>query len=355
MFIPLIMAGGAGTRFWPASRNSFPKQFLSIVSGSTLIHETVDRLSDITSHSDIHISTTASQTDLIKEYIPDLPPENILIEPCLRDTAPCIGLASFILQRKYEGENPIIGVFPADHMIRDNDVFLRTVNAAWELARDKDVICQMGIKPSYPATGYGYIRRGDRIAELNDVTVYDVKEFREKPDRKTAEEYLRTGEYYWNSGIFIFKPETMIREMERYLPEMHDSLGKIMDSDLKLLDEIYPHLEKISIDYGIIERTESRCVAEAGYSWDDVGSWEAVEKYFDRDPDGNAVKGEFISEESSGCVVYAKDGITVAGIGLKDLVIVSVDDAVLVCPKDRAQDVKKIVSLLKEEGRDELL
>jgi mannose-1-phosphate guanylyltransferase len=355
MFIPLIMAGGAGTRFWPASRNSFPKQFLSIVSGSTLINETVQRLSEVTDPENIHIATTASQTALIREFIPDLAVENILIEPCLRDTAPCIGLASFILQKKYEGRNPVIGVFPADHVIRDNEVFIRTVNAAWETAREKDLICQMGIKPAYPATGYGYIHRGGLISELNDVSIYNVREFKEKPDKETAEGYLSTGEYYWNSGIFIFKPETMIKEMETYLPEMHAGLSRIADSGMDLLDEVYPDLEKISIDYGIIERTEHRCVAEAEYSWDDVGSWEAVEKYFDRDPQGNAVHGEFIGVDSDGCVVYSKEGTMVAGVGVSDLIIVNTGDAVLVCPKDRAQDVKKIVNLLKEEGRDELL
>jgi mannose-1-phosphate guanylyltransferase len=349
------MAGGVGERFWPCSRHALPKQFLSIVSESTLIESTVERLSELAPVENICIATTAEQAGLFREKLPRIPKENIILEPALRNTAPCIGLSAFLLSRRYEGEEIVIGIFPADHVIKDLDIFKDTINAAMEIVSSRDRICQIGIKPTFPSTGYGYIHRGEHLDTVRGVEIYDVLGFREKPAPDIAQDYLDTGQYYWNGGMFIFRPEVMIGEFERYMPNTFKGLKEIADSDSKKLNEIYPTLEKISIDYGIIEKTKKRCVAEARFYWDDVGAWDAVEKYFEKDKNRNVVKGEFFGEDCDECLIFNHGNLTVTGIGLDEMIVVTCDDAVLICPKNRAQEVKKIVRKLREEGRENLL
>lgn len=355
MFIPLIMAGGVGQRFWPLSRRSLPKQFLSIISEKTMIEETADRLAEFASPERIFIATAASQAELIREYLPQVDENNIIKEPALRNTAPCIGLAAYTVRERFPDEETVVGVFPADHVIRNPELFYTTIEAASRAVLKRDLICQIGITPAFPSTGYGYIHRGDVLESIDEINIYDVCEFREKPALETAEEYLETGEYFWNGGMFIFRPEVMIEEFSKHLPRMYEGLETIAASDGKKLEEIYPNLEKISIDYGIIERTDKRCVAEGRFYWDDVGAWNAVEKYFEKNSNRNAVKGDFLGEDCDECFIYNSSGLTIAGVGLDEMIVVAADDAVLICPRDRAQDVKKIVKKLTKEGRDELI
>ena len=355
MFIPLVMAGGVAERFWPLSRSTMPQQFLSIISEKTMIEDTVERLSKTASPEHIFIATAASQAELVKKHLPGIDENNIIAEPALRNTAPCIGLAAFTIQERFPDKDTVVGVFPADHVIRDLDVFEKTIEAAYKTALEKGLICQIGIAPTFPSTGYGYIHRGELLESIEGIDIYDVLEFREKPGLQTAEEYLETGEYYWNGGMFIFRPEVMIEEFNKHLPEMHKGLETIFKSGGKKLDDIYPELEKISIDYGIIERTDKRCVAEARFYWDDVGAWDAVGKYFEKDKDRNAVKGPFVGEDCDECVIFNQSALTVTGVGLDEMIVVATDDAVLICPKDRAQGVKQIVNKLKKAGKDELI
>ncbi|MFC1479633.1 mannose-1-phosphate guanylyltransferase, partial [Planctomycetota bacterium] len=337
------------------SRSTMPKQFLSIVSEKTMIADTVERLSKIASPEHIFIATALSQADLVKKHLPGIDEKNIISEPALRNTAPCIGLSAYTIRERFPDEDTVVGVFPADHVIRDLDVFEKTIEAACNIALEKGLICQIGIAPTFPSTGYGYIHRGELLESAQGIDIYDVLEFREKPGLQTAEEYLETGEYYWNGGMFIFKPEVMIGEFEKHLPQMHKGLEDIFASGGEKLGDIYPELEKISIDYGIIERTDKRCVAEARFYWDDVGAWDAVGKYFEQDEDRNVVKGTFFGEDCDECVIFNKSSLAVTGVGLDEMIVVVTDDAVLICPKERVQGVKQIVNKLKQAGRNDLV
>lgn len=352
-FIPLVMAGGVGERFWPVSRKNLPKQFLEVVSPQSMIADTVTRLAAVARPEDIHVATTAAFSDLVRTSVPAMKAANIIVEPALRNTAPCIGLAAFQLGKKY-GKDAVIGVFPADHVIRDLAQFRRTIEAAAAVAAEKDLICQIGIKPTFPSTGYGYIQRGGLLDEPDGIAVYKVTAFREKPGPATAEDYVESGDYYWNGGIFIFKPAVMIAEFKRFLPAIHDALAEAADDPARLA-ELYPGLPKLSIDYGIMEKTDRRCVAEAPFDWDDVGAWDAVAKYFDKDPRGNVIQGAFAGEDCGNCQVFNRSGLTVAGIGLEGLIVVATDDAILICRKDRAQDVKKIVTALRHQGKENVI
>jgi len=355
MFIPLIMAGGVGERFWPLSRSTIPKQFLSIVSEKTMIADTVERLSKIASSEHIFIATALSQAELVKKHLPGIDEKNIITEPALRNTAPCIGLSAYTIRERFPDEDTVVGVFPADHVIRDTDVFEKTIEAGYTTALEKGLICQIGIAPTFPSTGYGYIHRGGLLESIEGIDIYNVLAFREKPGIHTAEEYLETGEYYWNGGMFIFKPEVMIEEFKEHLPDMHEGFEKIFESGGEKLDDIYPELEKISIDYGIIEKTDKRCVAEAHFYWDDVGAWDAVGKYFEKDENRNVVEGTFFGEDCDECIVFNKSGFAVTGVGLDEMIVVATDDAILICPKDKAQGVKQIVKKLRKAGKDELI
>ncbi|MFH1708049.1 MAG: sugar phosphate nucleotidyltransferase [Planctomycetota bacterium] len=354
MLVPLILAGGAGTRFWPASRRNLPKQFLSLITGATLIGATYERILCIAPAAHIHVAVSAGLVPLLRETLPGLAEENILVEPAARDTGPCIGLATLRLAQKYEGTEITVAVFPSDHVIRDQDGFATVLRAAAAAAAGRDLICQIGIRPTAAATGYGYIHRGMLLETVEGVPVYTVQEFREKPGPDTAEEYVASGEYYWNGGMFVFRPSTMRYAMNRHLPRMYAVLQEIVAGRVDINDA-YPRLERQSIDFGIMEKSDRTCVAEAGFDWDDVGAWDAVAKHLPADVRGNISQGAFAGIDCKDCMVINQGGRMVAGVGLDGLIIIASDDAVLVVPRDRAQDVKKIVDRLKKDGREDLL
>ena len=350
--IALIMAGGIGTRFWPLSRKSNPKQFLNIISEDSMIQMTVKRLQPKIKVEDIYIVTAGSQVELIKKHLPCLPEDNIIIEPFGMNTAPCIALSAQYLARNYDKSEKMI-VLPADHLIAVKDDFLTSLDIGANSA-DIDNLITFGIKPNYPATGYGYIEAGDEIGK----GMFYVKQFKEKPDLKTAEQFLNSGNYYWNSGIFMWKIETILDAYKKYLPKVTQILEKIdarWDEDGLRADisSEYSQMPKIPVDIGILEQAEKRVVIPVDYGWNDIGSWKALYDVSEKDENNNVINCENQTIDSKNNYINSKK--FVALIGIDDLVVVESDDALLIAKKDRSEDVKNIVEELKKEGKEELL
>lgn len=350
--IALIMAGGVGTRFWPSSRKTNPKQFLNIISEDSMIQMTVKRLHPKIKMEDIYIVTAASQAELTKKHLPKLPSENIIIEPFGMNTAPCIALSAQYLARKYDNSEKMI-VLPADHMIAMRDVFLNSLDIG-EKSADKNNLVTFGIKPNYPATGYGYIEAGNKIDEQE----FSVIQFKEKPDIKTAEMFLNSGNFYWNSGMFMWKIETILEAYQAYLPKVAEVLEKINSrwNDDGVAADItaeYSLMPRIPVDIGIMEQAEKRVVIPVDYGWSDVGSWKALSDISEKDENNNVIncENEVINSENN----YINANKFVALIGVDNLVVVDTKDALLVAQKNCSEDVKKIVERLKKDSIEELL
>lgn len=350
--IALIMAGGVGTRFWPLSRKTNPKQFLNIISEDSMIQMTVKRLHSKIKIEDIYIVTAGSQAELTKKHLPCLPQENIIIEPFGMNTAPCIALSAQYLARKYNKTEKMI-VLPADHLIALNDEFLASLEVG-SVSADKDNLVTFGIKPDYPATGYGYIEAGKEIGQ----GMFNVKQFKEKPNLETAEQFLSSGNFFWNSGMFMWKIGTILDAYKEYLPKVTHVLKKIdvrWDEDgLKAdISSEYALMPKIPVDIGIMEQAERRVVIPVDYGWSDVGSWKALYDISDKDENNNVINCENQTIDSNNNYVNSKKFIAL--IGIDDLVIVESDDTLLIAKKDRSEEVKDIVEKLKEDGTEELL
>ena len=350
--IALIMAGGIGTRFWPLSRKSNPKQFLNIVSEKSMLQMTVDRLLKKIKLENIYIVTAASQVALTKLHLPKLPVENIIIEPFGMNTAPCIGLSAKYLSMKYDSSESII-VLPADHLIALKDDFLDSLEFGENIAKD-DYLVTFGIQPNYPATGYGYIEAGEKL----DGKCQLVSQFKEKPDIKTATKFLEAGNFYWNSGMFMWKIETILKAYSDYLPKVSllmNKIGELWSSDGLDADfsNIYAKMPKIPVDVGIMEQAEKRVVIPVDYGWSDVGSWKALYDISDKDDNGNVLSGENEIIESKNN--FVKTDKFVALIGVENLVIIDSGDALLIAHKDKSEDVKKVVETLKKKDKEEYL
>ena len=351
----LIMAGGRGTRFWPRSRKSLPKQFLSLTGdGKTMIELTVERLLPMMNIEDIFISTNSDYKELVKKQLPNLPEENIIVEPIGRNTAPCIGLGAIHIAKKY-GDATMI-VLPSDHEIYNKKMFLETLDGICKLAESGEYISTIGIKPNYPETGYGYIKY---LPDTFDGNVYKVERFVEKPNVEKAKEYLESGEYLWNSGQFAFKASTILNKTKMYLKDNYERLMIIKDAIGKdnyeeVLNKEFEKMESISIDYGILEKDDMIYVKSGEYGWDDVGSWLAIERLQNKDECGNVITGNVISEGLDNSIIQA-EGKLIALVGIKDLVVVDTDDATLICHKDKCGDIKKIMDKLSDLKKDEYL
>ena len=356
----VIMAGGSGTRFWPLSREKMPKQLLKIGAEDTLIQETVKRVLPLIKREDIFVVTNHDLSDAINTQLSakfgDTWDMNFILEPEARNTAPALGLAALHLNRiDPEG---IMVVFSADHAIRKADEFLGLLRLAGDAAADNYLVT-LGIKPDRPETGYGYIKAGDlcygsgvKGQESDDACVCRVEAFVEKPNVDTAREYIRQGNYYWNSGIFIWKISALLQEIEKHAPSLHKGLIEIQkhigtDKETEVIRQVFNRLESISIDYAVMEKTDRAAVIPADIGWSDVGSWTALDDVSDRDASGNVIAGNVIDIDSHDSIIYAEKRL-VATIGLKNVVVVDTPDATLVCSKDRAQDVKKVVEVLKK-------
>jgi mannose-1-phosphate guanylyltransferase len=350
--IALIMAGGVGTRFWPLSRKNLPKQFLRLFGDLSLLQMTVERLLPRFSLADIYIVTASSQVELIKQQLPNLPQQNIIIEPFGMNTAPCIALSIEYLKNIY-GQKETMLVLPADHLIRDQEKFLESLNPA-EREAEKGCLITFGIVPVYPATGYGYIEAGEEIAS----GVRKVLHFKEKPDKQTAEEFLAKGTYFWNSGMFCWSLESISTAFETLLPDVYgltNEIGKIWKNEGldKDITSIYAQMPRIPIDIGIMEKANFRGVIPVSYDWSDVGSWKSLADLTAGDADNNyfSASGKAISAKNN----YVVSDKFTALIGVNDLCLITTKDAILLCNKEMAEEVKKIVDYLEQQNRQDLL
>lgn len=344
----VIMAGGKGERFWPLSTPEEPKPFIKILGSETLIQQTVHRVLPLVSVEQILVILGKEHFALAREQLPQLPEQNFIVEPMGRDTAPCIGLASLQLEKR--DPESIMIVIPADHYIPDQDKFLSTLTLAVEAARPGSCIVTLGIKPTRPETGYGYMLVGNQKITLQGRDVFEVQKFVEKPDFATAAKYVEEGSYYWNSGIFIWKNTTLQNLLSRYMPALWQGLDRIKSSlgspeEEEVLRREFTQFERISIDYGILEKAPQVLMIPADFRWDDVGTWKALDRVLPLDENGNIVVGNHRGVETKGCIIYAKD-IFISTFGISDLVIVSSQGKVLICHKDLAPDLKKLLQQL---------
>lgn len=355
----VIMAGGRGTRFWPRSREKKPKHLLDIVSDRTIIQETVDRISPLVKPENILIVTGQKHARELMQQLPEVPAKNILIEPVGRNTAPCIGLAAVHVQKRCQDD--VMIVLPSDHGIADHARYRKVIAAAAKAAEKGNALVTVGLKPTSPHTGFGYMEGGASVGQIAGHALLRVKAFREKPDRKKAETFVKSGNFFWNSGMFIWKASTIINEIERFLPDLYSglmtikaSLGK--SSEAKILSTIYKGLASISIDYGVMEKAQDVFVIPASFGWSDVGSWDTLWEISAKDKNGNAATGgsQAIFENTENALVYSPKKL-VALIGMEDVIVVETKDALLVCKKGQSQDVKKIVDMLEARGKTQLL
>lgn len=347
----VIMAGGSGTRFWPASRRHHPKQFLALGDERSLLRQTAERVvGAVVDWDHLVVVTGAAHAEHARRELPELPRENLLVEPVGRNTAPCIGYATWVLKERDPSAR--LAVLPADHFISDPVSFREHLEAALEAATSRVVL--LGLVPTRPETGYGYIQAGERVGQARGMDVRAVARFVEKPDRATAEAYLAEGRYLWNGGMFVFPIEAMERELRAHLPELAQGLDALAASP-EALERLYPQLPSISIDYGVMEKAQGVAVLPASFPWSDVGSWDAARELDARRPEDDVKKGDALLVDTSGVYVDARAGRLVALVGVRDLIVVDTKDALLVVERGRSQDVKKVVEALERARREELL
>ena len=356
----VIMAGGSGTRFWPASIAARPKQFLPISGGLPMIVETFQRLEGLVPAERVLVVTAASQAELVRAALPQLPPENILAMREARNTAPCVAWAAYEIARR--DPNAIQVVLPADHVIRPAEDFRETLRAAAEEAASEGAeggLYTFGIEPTFPATGYGYIRVAQRRGESRGQEIYSVAKFVEKPDEERAKAFLAEGGYFWNAGIFVWHTGAIQRAIETLTPKLAGGMERIMASAgtaaaVEVLTKEYAQLDKDPVDIAIMERAPDVRLLPISYTWNDVGSWKALEEISEKDAHGNAavldLEGELLAIDAKNNLVYAEGARVIALVGVEGLAVVQTDEATLVCPLDRAQDVKRIVDELKARG-----
>ncbi len=352
MLTAVIMAGGKGERFWPKSRTKIPKQFLGLTGEDTMIQATVKRVNKLIPYEHIYIITGKDYAKLAAEQIPQIPFENIIVEPEGRNTAPCIGLAAIHIEEA--DPEALMVVLPADHLIGDEEKFVKLLESAADLAEDGENLVTLGVKPERPETGYGYIRLADKKGDYKGNPAYAVKAFREKPNFETAQYYLESGEYLWNSGMFIWKVSTIRKKIREFIPDLDLGLDVIKnaigsDNYQEVLRKEYAAFESTSIDYSIMEKASSIYVFPGDFGWDDVGSWTSLERLFPTDKEGNVVRGRAIGVDTRNCIIEAS-GKLIATVGLEDVIVIDTDDVIMICPKDKAQQVKELLQKLKEEG-----
>jgi mannose-1-phosphate guanylyltransferase len=353
----VIMAGGSGTRFWPLSRKNRPKQFLPIAGDETMLEETVKRLLPLIRYKDILTISNAEQAKFIKRLLPKLPAANILVEPQGKNTAPSLILATASVYLK--DPETVVAALCADHLIRDRDVFLRKLEAAAEAASKNDVIVTFGIPPTYPSTGYGYIHFSKRNChKIHNEVFYPVLKFKEKPNLKQAAIFLEDGRHYWNSGMFIWRADVFARKLEKHAPSFYPYWQRIFKA-LKKKDKpeiaaVFREIPPLSIDYALMEKAEGVLMNEGKFGWSDVGAWSSLAEIWPKDKTGNALRGEGIFLDSQNCLLYSPRKLT-AIIGLKDVIVVDTEDALLICHKGSDQKVRDILEALENKGRKEYL
>ncbi|MFA5803482.1 MAG: mannose-1-phosphate guanylyltransferase [Melioribacteraceae bacterium] len=342
----VIMAGGVGSRFWPRSREKSPKQLLKIFDERTMIQNTVDRLEGFVPNQNIFIVTNKLQKEEIRKQLPEIPNENILEEPFGRNTAAAIGLASVLIQKI--DPKAVIVVLPADHIIRENDIFQETLRTAVNYANKKAGLVTIGIPPTRPETGYGYIQIDENELEEN---IFKVLTFAEKPNYETALNFVSSGDFLWNSGMFVWKADAILSEISLLMPELAQALKNISSvfgtpAFEKILLEEYGQLRSVSIDYGIMEKSHKVFLIKGKFTWSDVGSWEEVHQLSNKDKNDNSLVGNVYTDKTSDSYIYSP-GKFAAVIGLDNVIVINTDDALLVCKRENAQEVKKVVDFIK--------
>lgn len=351
MIYAVIMSGGLGSRFWPKSRKSLPKQFLKTVGEKTMIECTVERISGLIPMEHVCIVTNKAYAPLIQNMLA-IDSRNIFSEPLNRETASCIGLAAVkLLKKDFEA---VMVVLPSDHVIIGQEAFEDVLKSGIEAARDKDYLVTMGIKPTRPEAGYGYVEMGEEL----EAGMFRVKRFVEKPNVDVAKAFMEKGSYLWNSGMFVWRADRLMREIKKYIPDLYKSLMRIyehLDTDLEqqVIEQEYEKIDGISIDFGVMQRTHRAVVLETHFDWDDIGSFNSMQRFINRDETGNSVTGCetcLIDVESS--IVLGNNRL-IAAIGIKDLLVVDTEDVLLVCARDRCQDVKELVKLLSNKDEYE--
>jgi mannose-1-phosphate guanylyltransferase len=351
----VIMAGGRGERFWPMSRAKLPKHLLPIVGKKTMIQETVARLRPLFDNKHIMVITTQQQLPVMRRQLPKL--GKIAAEPMGRDTAPCVALAAAMVGALEP--DGVMAMLPADHVIRDGEKYLRVLNDALELARREKVLVTIGIQPTQPHTGFGYIHVGDELKtpDLN-TKFWRARRFVEKPDRSTAEQYLASGEYRWNAGMFVWSVAALRDAIQKFQPEIAKRCAKISDavgkkSFTRVLKREYAAMPRISIDYALMEKADNVVVANGDFDWDDLGDWAAVARHFAKDEHGNVAQGaKFVGLDAKNCIVVSKNPKKIiAAVGVDDVVVVETPDATLICRRDQSQKVRELVKKLSQERK----
>jgi len=360
--IALIMAGGSGERFWPLSRKHHPKQLLTLFSNQTMLSEAVDRIAHVIPKEQIFIITGEILKDAIIQALPDIPQENIIAEPAKRNTAPCLALGYAIIRSRFQipASELTIGVFTADHFIRPAEIFASDIHKALNHASEHKDIVTFGIPPSRPETGYGYIESGESIGD-GDLKV--VQSFREKPKMEDALAYISKGGFYWNSGMFFYRLDTFAEAMNIAMPDSFTAMESLYDcllnghslSSMQITDS-FGQLEATSIDYGIMERINNVVVLPASFTWDDVGSWDALSRLGDTDISGNIISGNCLAIDVKDSIVWnANPEVMLTTHSVTGMTIISTPDAIMVCPTDKAQEVKSIVTALRDQNKEQLL
>lgn len=351
----LIMAGGRGERFWPRSRKNLPKQFLSLTDdGKTMIQLTVERILPLVNMEDIYIATNRDYKALVQQQLPDIPDENIICEPIGKNTAPCIGLGAIHMQRKYG--DAIMMVLPSDHLIKYASIFVNTLADACEVAEQGENLVTLGITPDSPETGYGYIKF---VPDHTLGRAFAVDRFVEKPNWETAKAYVASEQYFWNSGMFIWKVSTILNNIKMYLPEtfaglerIREAIGTELQNDV--LEKEFYAFESESIDYGIMEKANNIYILTGSFGWDDVGSWLAVERIKTSNEFGNVINGNVVTVNTKNSIIQGGEKL-IATVGLQDVIVVDTDDALLICAKDSAGDIKKVLENLRICNQTEYL
>ncbi len=356
----VIMAGGVGARFWPRSREKTPKQLLEIVGPGTMIQNTAKRLDGLIDSKHIFVVTNKAQKAAVIKQLSSVPPQNVLIEPLPRNTAPCLGLAALFIRRI--DPRGIIIALPADHAMENVEEYRKVLLLALDVAEDAGYPVTIGIRPKWPETGYGYIQFIDEDNGTNKYFsrgVYRVKTFAEKPILETAEKFVASGDFLWNSGMFVWRVDAILEELKTHLPQLYDGLMKLdavlgIEKFNSTLELVYGLIRGISIDYGVMEKAQNVLVIKGDFGWSDVGSWDEVYRLSPKDEMGNSVTGKVFLKDTNNSLVYSNDKL-VATIGVDDIIVINTEDAVLICRKGKSQEVKEIVDHLKRRQMNEYL
>ncbi|TYP93753.1 mannose-1-phosphate guanylyltransferase [Fodinibius salinus] len=356
MLHAVIMAGGSGTRFWPRSTDAKPKQFLNIFGNKTMLQATVDRINSLIPADRVWVITNQKYVDLVQDQLPDVPEQNIVGEPVAKDTAPCVALAAALIHE--QDSDGTMMVLPADHQVTEPDEFIDTLKSAEAKAQADDSLVTIGIKPDRPETGYGYIEFDkDKSEEYNGREIKKVNQFREKPDLVTARQFIHSGNFLWNSGMFIWKTSTILDQFNQHLPSVGKQAQEFSSAltstdQQQAIHDFYQGCPSISIDYGIMEQSDTVYVIPGTFGWNDVGSWKAVYDLREKNEDGNVIQSDTtVLTESTDNLIHSNGDKIVALAGVEDLAVVQTDNAILVCNLNEAQDVKQIVNQLDEDEK----